>query len=252
METCLSVQNVSKQYTDGTKALNDVSFDIKQGEFVAVIGPSGAGKSTLLRTLNQLVIPTQGKIDFNGKEVTNASRRVIREVRREMGMIFQSFNLINRVSVLNNVLHGRLGYMSSIRGIFGIYSKADTENAWQLLERVGLAEHAYKRADELSGGQRQRVAIARALAQKPSLILADEPIASLDPASSETVMNYLYEICRQEGISCLVNLHQVDVAKQYATRIIGIQKGVKVFDNTPEQLTDIEFKKLYHGKIVAE
>lgn len=251
METCLSVQHVSKQYTDGTKALNDVSFDIKQGEFVSIIGPSGAGKSTLLRTLNQLVIPTQGKIEFNGREVTNASRRVIREVRREMGMIFQSFNLINRVSVLNNVLHGRLGYMSSIRGMFGIYSKADTENAWHLLERVGLAEHAYKRADELSGGQRQRVAIARALAQKPSLILADEPIASLDPASSETVMNYLFEICQQEGISCLVNLHQVDVAKQYATRIIGIQKGVKVFDNTPEQLTGVEFQKLYHGKIVA-
>lgn len=251
METCLSVKNVCKEYSDGTKALTDISFDIKQGEFIAIIGPSGAGKSTLLRTLNQLVVPTSGQIKFNDREVTNANKRMIREVRREMGMIFQSFNLINRTSVLKNVLHGRLGYMSSFKGMLGAFLKEDIENAWQLLDRVGLADHAYKRADELSGGQRQRVAIARALAQKPSLILADEPIASLDPASSETVMNYLHDICNQEGISCLVNLHQVDVAKKYASRIIGVQRGVKVFDDKPDQLTDVEFKNLYHSKANA-
>ncbi|RFA34317.1 phosphonate ABC transporter ATP-binding protein [Virgibacillus dokdonensis] len=247
MESFLSVTDLSKVYSGGKKALNKVNFDVSQGEFIAIVGPSGAGKSTLLRLINQLIHPTTGVITFKGKEITRAKRADVRAVRREMGMIFQGFNLINRVSVLRNILHGRLGYMGSVQGMFGMFSKEDRENAWQLLERVDLTEHAYKRADALSGGQKQRVAIARALAQKPSVILADEPIASLDPASSNAVMNYLQEVCQQDGITCIVNLHQVEVAKKYATRIIGIQNGMRVFDSTPHELIDEDFQRLYNN-----
>ncbi|MNC13885.1 Phosphate-import ATP-binding protein PhnC [compost metagenome] len=170
----------------------------------------------------------------------------LREMRCHMGMIFQGYNLVTRVSVLKNVLHGRLGYMSPFKGVLGLYSKSDTEAAKSMLQRVGLYEQMYKRADELSGGQQQRVGIARALSQKPDLILADEPIASLDPASSETIMQYLYTICKEEGIACLCNLHQVEIAKKYASRIVGIHKGSKVFDGTPGELTDDMIQLIYN------
>lgn len=203
-------------------------------------------ESTLLRSLNRMIEPTDGKIQFKGSETMGIKGKRLRELRRHMGMIFQGYNLVTRVSVLRNVLHGRLGYMSAFKGALGLFSKSDTEAAKKMLQRVGLFEQMYKRADELSGGQQQRVGIARALAQRPDLILADEPIASLDPASSETIMNYLYTICNEEGIACLCNLHQVDIAKKYASRIIGIHKGTKVFDGTPDELTDEMIRLIYN------
>ncbi len=251
MDTLLQVNKLTKVYKDGTKALDNVHFDLKQGEFAIIIGPSGAGKSTILRSINQLATPTSGDIIFKGKNIMSANRRLLRKVRRDMAMIFQGFHLIKRVSVLRNVLHGRLGYMNSLQGALGLFSKEDVEDVWYLLERVGLADHAHKRAGELSGGQQQRVAIARALAQKPSLILADEPIASLDPASSETIMNYLHQICQEDGITCLVNLHQVDVALTYGSRIIGIKGGKKVFDDTPSGLKEENIQKIYHQQKVS-
>lgn len=244
--TLLQVENLKKVYADGTAALNGIDLTVEAGEFIVVIGPSGAGKSTLLRCLNQMVQPTSGKVLFQGTNTTGVSKRKLREIRRSMGMIFQGFNLVERLSVLTNVLHGRLGYMSAWRGALGMFAKPDVAEATRLLQRVGLSEQIHKRADELSGGQQQRVGIARALAQKPQLILADEPIASLDPTSSEIVMNSLYTFCKEDGIACLCNLHQVDVAKKYATRIIGIYKGTKVFDGTPEQLTDEMIDYIYN------
>ncbi|MGG6310166.1 phosphonate ABC transporter ATP-binding protein [Paenibacillus macerans] len=241
----LQVEGLRKVYADGTVGLGGIDIRVEAGEFVTVIGPSGAGKSTLLRCLNRIVEPTSGSIRFQGEESVGTGGRKLRRLRREISMIFQGFNLVERVSVLTNVLHGRLGYMSSWRGALGLFSKQDVQEAERLLERVGLGEQIYKRADELSGGQQQRVGIARALAQKPKLILADEPIASLDPASSETVMSSLHRFCKEDGIACLCNLHQVDMARKYATRIIGIHKGTKIFDGTPEELTDDIIAKIY-------
>jgi phosphonate transport system ATP-binding protein len=234
-------------YPDGTAALKGVTFQMEKGEFIVVIGPSGAGKSTLLRSVNRLVNPTSGEINFKNQNIVKARASHLRKVRREVGMIFQGFNLVERKSVLNNVLHGRLGYMNTFKAMLSLFSNQDKEEAKQLLHRVGLGSQMYKRADELSGGQQQRVGIARAIAQKPDLILADEPIASLDPVSSETIMNHLYTICQEEGIACLCNLHQVDVAKKYASRIIGIHAGEKVFDGKPEELTDAMIERIYHG-----
>jgi phosphonate transport system ATP-binding protein len=245
MSTLLQIENLSKVYNDGTNALKDVSFNVEKGEFVVIIGSSGAGKSTLLRCLNRLVEPSGGSILFDQTNATKANAGQVRRLRREMGMIFQSFNLIQRVTVLRNVLHGRLGYMNPITGTLGMFSQKDVTEAKKILERLGLEQQMYKRADELSGGQQQRVGIARALSQKPKLILADEPIASLDPVTSETIMEYLFRICQEDGITCIVNLHQVEVAKKYATRIIGIHKGTLVFDGKPEQLTDEMIRHIY-------
>lgn len=243
----LQVNRLSKVYQDGTTALKDINFEVQNGEFIVIIGPSGAGKSTLLRSINRLVQPTGGEINFKGRDIVRANSGQLKKHRREVGMIFQRFNLIERSSVLRNVLHGRLGYMNTFKAVLSLFSKEDRDEAIRLLERVGLGEQVYKRADELSGGQQQRVGIARAIAQKPDLILADEPIASLDPVSSEVVMDQLYSICKEEGIACLCNLHQVDVAKKYATRIIGINKGEKVFDGPPAELTDAIVEQIYRG-----
>lgn len=242
----MKVEGLRKVYADGTVGLEGIDFTVEAGEFIAVIGPSGAGKSTLLRCLNRMVEPTEGSIAFQGDETIGAKGRKLRRIRREMSMIFQGFNLVERVSVLTNVLHGRLGYMSSWKGALGLFAKSDIAEAKRLLARVGLQEQTHKRADELSGGQQQRVGIARALAQQPKLILADEPIASLDPAASETVMSSLHRFCSEDGIACLCNLHQVDMAKKYASRIIGIHKGRKVFDGTPDELTDEMIHLIYN------
>ncbi|WP_208592210.1 phosphonate ABC transporter ATP-binding protein [Gracilibacillus suaedae] len=246
--TLLQVKGLEKKYPDGTVALKGIDFEVNEGEFIVIIGPSGAGKSTLLRSVNRLVDATNGAVIFKDRDVVKAGTRVLRKIRREIGMIFQGFNLIERASVLNNVLHGRLGYMSDFKGMFYLFNQSQKKTAYELLHRVGLGEQIYKRADELSGGQQQRVGIARALAQKPALMLADEPIASLDPVSSNVIMDYLYNICREEGIACLCNLHQVDVAKKYATRIIGIHAGEKVFDGKPEELTEDIINQIYHNK----
>ncbi|GIP18833.1 phosphonates import ATP-binding protein PhnC [Paenibacillus montaniterrae] len=245
--TLLQVEQLKKVYPDGTVGLKGISFELEAGEFVAVIGPSGAGKSTLLRCLNRMVESSSGTITLQGNTITKVKAKQLRAVRRKMGMIFQGYNLVARSTVLTNVLHGRLGYMNSLKGALGLFNKQDTELAKALLNKVGLSEQMYKRADELSGGQQQRVGIARALAQRPALILADEPIASLDPAASQTVMQTLYEACKADGIACLCNLHQVEVAKKFATRIIGIRAGEKVFDGAPEQLTDEMISYIYEG-----
>lgn len=241
----VELKNLGKVYSNGTVGLNQVNLIIEKGEFIVVIGPSGAGKSTFLRSLNRLITPTSGEIRFEGREITGLKERELRKVRGKMGMIFQNYNLITRVSVLENVLHGALNRMSVLDGILGRYSEEDKEEALQLLGELGLEEKAGNRADELSGGQQQRVGICRALEQKPALILADEPIASLDPKSSETVMNSLKSSCQKRGISCIVNLHQVEIAKTYATRIIGMRKGEIVFDGKPEELDDKMLEYIY-------
>ncbi|WCR25021.1 phosphonate ABC transporter ATP-binding protein [Paenibacillus thiaminolyticus] len=248
MTTLLTIQNLKKRYNGGTIALDGINLEVKTAEFIAVIGPSGAGKSTLLRCINRLIEPSEGSISFQGQRIDQMKAKELRQARSRIGMIFQHYNLVNRLSVLENVLHGRLGYMSSLAGVFNRYSEADKQDAIALLQKVGLDKEVYKRADELSGGQKQRVGVCRALAQKPKLILADEPIASLDPRSSAVVMDAIHRNCTEQGIACLVNLHQVETAKQYASRIVGIKGGKVVFDGPPQALTDYHTSLIYEGK----
>ncbi len=243
----LKLKHVNKIYKDGTRAVSDVSVEIKQGEFIAVLGPSGAGKSTFLRCINRLVEPTSGQIFLRGIEITSLSGRKLGGVRRQIGMIFQQFNLVKRLSVLHNVLCGRLGYISSWRSFFYSFPKTDVEWALECLERVGLREVAEKRVEVLSGGQQQRVAIARALAQRPKIILADEPIASVDPPTAKMIMDFLKEINREENITVVVNLHVVEWAKNYADRVIGLARGRIVFDGPPSFL-DKHLESIYRGK----
>ncbi|WP_257009930.1 phosphonate ABC transporter ATP-binding protein [Evansella halocellulosilytica] len=245
MGELLKIEELKKVYGDGTEAIKSLSVTIKRGELVAVIGPSGAGKSTFLRCINRLEEPSSGKIVFNRTDIVTAKGRKLKEMRRQIGMIFQHFNLIKRVPAVKNVLHGRLGYTFWLRGGLGLFTENDTREALALLRKVGLEEHAFKRADELSGGQQQRVGIARALAQKPSLILADEPIASLDPSSSEKVMHDLKSISVEEGITTLINLHQVEIAKDFADRVIAINRGEIVFDGPPHTLTKTSIEQIY-------
>ena len=239
----LSVKNISKEYNNGITALKNVSFDVEKGEFISIIGPSGSGKSTLLRSINKMIDISQGSILFENRNIENLKKREIELVRREIGMIFQNYNLVERLTVIENVLHGRLGYKSIFAGILGIYSEEEKKEAFNFLEKVNMTKYAYQKCNELSGGQKQRVGIARAIMQKPKLLLCDEPIASLDPKTSENIMDYLKKIVTELKITCIVNLHQVDIAKKYSNRIIALNKGEKIFDDKPEYLTDdmIEF-----------
>ena len=239
----LSIKNVSKKYNNGTNALKNISFDVEKGEFISVIGPSGSGKSTLLRSINKMIDISQGSILFEDKNIENLKKTQIELVRREIGMIFQSYNLVERLTVIENVLHGRLGYKSIIAAILGIYSEEEKKEAFSFLERVNMTKYAYQKCSELSGGQKQRVGIARAIMQKPKLLLCDEPIASLDPKTAENIMDYLKKIVTELKITCIVNLHQVDIAKKYSDRIIALNKGEKIFDDKAEKLTEkmIEF-----------
>ena len=239
----LSIKNVSKKYNNGTNALKNISFDVEKGEFISIIGPSGSGKSTLLRSINKMIDISQGSILFEDKNIENLKKTQIELVRREIGMIFQSYNLVERLTVIENVLHGRLGYTSVIAGILGIYSEEEKKEAFNFLEKVNMTKYAYRKCNELSGGQKQRVGIARAIMQKPKLLLCDEPIASLDPKTAENIMDYLKKIVSELKITCIVNLHQVDIAKKYSDRIIALNKGEKIFDDKTERLTDdmIEF-----------
>ncbi|WP_310605026.1 phosphonate ABC transporter ATP-binding protein [Anaerosporobacter sp.] len=249
MSTLLEISHLKKYYTT-TKAVEDVSFSVKEGELVVIIGPSGAGKSTVLRCINRMIDATDGSILFEGKEITTIKEeKSLKLLRRRIGMIFQSFNLVYRLSVFQNVLHGRLGYMSTVDSMFGRYSEEDKKKALEILDMIGLKENIYKRAGELSGGQKQRVGIARALMQEPSLLLCDEPIASLDPSSSKIIMDQIHKMSKERNIACIVNLHQVDVAKTYADRIIGIHKGRVVFDDVPEKLTDDMIERIYETPI---
>lgn len=243
----LEFQHVSKVYNNTTKALDDLSFSVKEGEFLSIIGPSGAGKSTILRCINRLVDATDGKIIYDGKDIMHINKRQLRNVRTKTGMIFQHYNLVDRLSVMENVLHGRLGQKSTFSGMIGHYSESEKKQAFAILEELGLAEQAYKRCDALSGGQKQRVGIARAIMQQPKLILCDEPIASLDPKASKTIMDHLAQINQSMQITCIVNLHQVDVAMKYSQRILGIAAGKLVFDGTPSELTQEKIHEIYQS-----
>lgn len=248
----LTVEHLTKSYDGKGKALHDVSLSLRRGEFVTVIGPSGAGKSTFLRCINRLIDASEGSIVFDGREITSMNKRQMREARRDIGMIFQHYNLVHRATAIENVLQGRLGYLSNFRGIFGLYSEEDKRSAFELLDKMGLAEFAYQRADQLSGGQQQRVGIARALVQDPLLMLCDEPIASLDPKSSRVTMEMLRWVSDELGVACLVNLHQVDYAIEYSDRIVALKKGVKVFDGTPDELDAKTISDIYGTPYVHE
>ena len=241
----IEFRNVSKVYQNGTKGLNNINLKIQKGEFVVMVGLSGAGKSTLLRSINRLHEITEGEIMIEGESITAAKGQGLRRMRRDIGMIFQSFNLVKRSTVLKNVLAGRVGYHSTLRTTLGLFPKEDLELAFQSLKRVNILEKAYERADELSGGQQQRVSIARALAQEAKIILADEPVASLDPLTTKQVLDDLKKINEDFGITTIVNLHSIDLARQYATRIIGLHAGEIVFDGLVEEATDEKFAEIY-------
>ena len=245
-EPYLVVEHLTKVYERGhVVALKDVSFEVQKGEFLVIIGLSGSGKSTLLRCINRLIEPTKGRIFIDGVEITKLSPRQMRKFRRKIGMIFQHFNLIKRATVMTNVLTGRLGYNPTWMTLLGIFPKSDRELALKNLERVGLLEKAYVRADELSGGQQQRVGIARALMQEPELLLADEPVSALDPATSHSVMQYIEQMNREDGVTVLASLHFLSLARRYGTRIIALKDGELVFDGAPEEIDDRKFKEIY-------
>jgi len=242
----LVVEHLTKVYERGhVVALKDVSFEVQKGEFLVIIGLSGSGKSTLLRCINRLIEPTKGRIFIDGVEITKLSPRQMRKFRRKIGMIFQHFNLIKRATVMTNVLTGRLGYNPTWRTLLGLFPRSDRELALKNLERVGLLEKAYVRADELSGGQQQRVGIARALMQQPELLLADEPVSALDPATSHSVMQYIEQMNREDGVTVLASLHFLSLARRYGTRIIALRDGELVFDGLPEEIDDRKFKEIY-------
>lgn len=245
MPELLEIRDLVKVYPRGTRAIDGISLDIRRGEFVVLIGLSGSGKSTLLRCINRLVEPTSGQVTFEGEDVTHASSRDLRRIRRRIGMIFQQFNLVKRSSVFANVLAGRLGYRSSWRTIASRPSTEDVALAFQNLERVSILEKAYVRADALSGGQQQRVGIARALMQQPQLMLADEPVASLDPATSHSVLRYLEEINKADGITVICSLHFLSLARRYGTRVIALKDGRVAFDGKPVEIDERRFKEIY-------
>jgi len=249
----LKINNLTKIYDDGTVALRDVSFEVADSEFLIIIGLSGSGKSTLLRCINRLIDPTEGQIVWDGVDVTAAELTQLRDIRRQIGMIFQQFNLVKRSNVITNVLSGRLGYVNPWSSLLHRFPAKDREMAMRALERVGIADQAYKRADELSGGQQQRVGIARALVQQPRIILADEPVASLDPVLAHSILGYLEQLNQEDGISILCSLHYLDLVQQYATRVIGLRDGRIVYRGTREDIramTDEEFKEIYGQEAV--
>lgn len=241
----LRVENLSKTFPDGTQAVKNVSFEVKDGEFLAVIGLSGSGKSTLLRCINRLIDPTAGRVVWDDIDITAAQGKELRRIRRQIGMIFQQFNLVKRSSVMINVLSGRLGYANPWTSLVHHFSPEDRQRAMTALERVGIEEKADNRADQLSGGQQQRVGIARALMQEPRLMLADEPVASLDPVLAHSILQYLELLNQQDGITVLCSLHFLDLVHRYATRVIGLKDGELVFDGLPSELTRERFKEVY-------
>ncbi|HKX73871.1 MAG TPA: phosphonate ABC transporter ATP-binding protein [Acidimicrobiia bacterium] len=241
----LQVENLTKVYDDGTVALRDVSFEVPDGQFLAVIGLSGSGKSTLLRCINRLVEPTSGRILWDGEDITAAPQEDLRQIRRRIGMVFQHFNLVHRSKVITNVLAGRLGYVTPALAIINRFPRADIERAIAQLQRVGLAEKAQARADELSGGQQQRVGIARAMMQEPKMILADEPVASLDPVLAHSIMQYLELINDEDKVTVLCSLHFLDLVHRYADRAIALNLGQLVYDGRPQGIDDARFKSIY-------
>jgi phosphonate transport system ATP-binding protein len=244
----LEIRNLTKIYEDGTRALHNVSFTVEDGEFLIVIGLSGSGKSTLLRCINRLINPTSGEIIWNGINLCELEGDDLRKARRKIGMIFQHFNLVKRSSVMKNVMSGRLGYTNTSSALFNKFSKADMEMGRAVIKRLGITDQAHKRADELSGGQQQRVGIARALMQEPELILADEPVASLDPVLAHSILHSLETLNQEDGISIICSLHYLDLVQKYATRVVGLREGEIVYHGDKKDilaLTDEEFKEIY-------
>lgn len=239
--------HVSKTYDNGVKGLIDVNLTINDGEFVSIIGLSGAGKSTLLRAINRLNDITEGEITINGESLTKANKKQLRQIRRSIGLISQQFNLVKRSTVQKNILSGRLGYYSTLQSVLGLFSKEDYELCNQVLEKVGLSEKLHERCDNLSGGQQQRVSIARTLVQQANIILGDEPVASLDPVTSQEIMAELKNINETMDKTVIVNIHSVELAKQFSTRIIALQDGRVVFDGKPELLTNDMLTMIYKG-----
>jgi len=241
----LSLKSLTKTYRTGDKALVSVDIDIPNGQVVALIGPSGAGKSTLIRCINRLVEPTSGHVLLDDVDVTALNSSGLRRERRRMGMIFQEYALVERLSVMENVLSGRLGYVGFWRSFLRKYPQADIDEAFRLLDRVGLLDMADKRADELSGGQRQRVGICRALIQNPALLLVDEPTASLDPKTSRQIMRLICELCQERGLAAIINIHDVALAQMFVQRVIGLQSGAIRFDGPPDGLTPDVLTEIY-------
>ena len=241
----LKVEHLTKVYEGGTQALEDVSFEVPDGQFLAVIGLSGSGKSTLLRCINRLIEPTEGRITWNGVDVTKASQEEMRRIRRRIGMVFQHFNLVHRSKVLTNVLQGSLGYVNPALSLINRFPKDQVRKAYQQLARVGLDEKAGQRADELSGGQQQRVGVARALMQDPEMILADEPVASLDPVLAHSIMQYLETINNEDKAMVICSLHFLDLVHRYADRAIALNDGKLVFEGAPSEIDDAKFKEIY-------
>lgn len=241
----LKVEHLTKVYPNGTVALKDVSFEVPDGEFLVVIGLSGSGKSTLLRCINRLIDPTEGKITMDGIDITAAKGAELRHIRRQIGMIFQHFNLVKRSNVMTNVLNGRLGYLNPWTSTLGIFPHVEKERAIAAMTRVGIAEKVSSRADALSGGQQQRVGIARTLMQEPKLILADEPVASLDPVLAHSIMQYIEKLNKEDNVSVICSLHYLDLIQRYAERVIGLKDGIKVFEGLPTEINRAKFKEIY-------
>lgn len=244
----LEVRHLTKIYDDGTVALRDVNFIVPDGEFLVIIGLSGSGKSTLLRCINRLIDPTEGEIIWDGVDLAKLEGDELRMARRKIGMVFQHFNLVRRSSVITNVLAGRLGYTSSWQSLFGRFSDEDNAKAQHALERLGIEDQAHKRADELSGGQQQRVGVARALMQEPKMILADEPVASLDPVLAHSILQHLELLNQEDKITILCSLHYLDLVQRYATSVFGLRDGEIVYRGTREEIrgmNDEEFKEIY-------
>ncbi len=249
----LEVKNLTKIYDDGTVAIRDVSFIVEDGEFLIIIGLSGSGKSTLLRCINRLIEPTEGQILWDGADITKAEPAQLRKIRRQIGMIFQHFNLVRRSRVVTNVIAGRLGYVNQWPSLLHQFPKEDRKKAMAALERLGITDQAEKRADELSGGQQQRVGIARALMQDPKMILADEPVASLDPVLAHSILDHLEMLNKEESITILCSLHYLDLVQQYASRVVGLRAGQIVYRGSREEIramTDEEFKEIYGREAV--
>ena len=241
----LKVEHLTKVYPNGTVALKDLSFEVPDGEFLVVIGLSGSGKSTLLRCINRLIDPTEGKITMDGIDITAAKGAELRHIRRHIGMIFQHFNLVKRSTVMTNVLNGRLGYLNPWTSTLGIFPREEKERALAAMNRVGISDKVHSRADALSGGQQQRVGIARTLMQEPTLILADEPVASLDPVLAHSIMQYIEKLNKEDNVSVICSLHYLDLIQRYAERVIGLKDGIKVFEGLPTEINRVKFKEIY-------
>jgi len=248
----IKFDKVNKVYPNGLHALKNISLEINQGEFVAIIGLSGAGKSTLLRTINRMHDISEGSLTVDGQEVNNLVGKDLRKFRRKVGMVFQSFNLVTRTTVINNVLTSRVPDMPLWKSIIGLYSKEDKVIALEALDKVGILDKAYVRADQLSGGQQQRVALARTLAQKPEIILADEPVAALDPITAKQVMDDFKKINEELNMSVLINIHHVDLALKYADRVIGIKAGEIVYDGPSAEVDSEVLKQIYGRELAAD